>query len=532
MAVKQYIDQEDINSMTLDRYLNLSDQLGYKLVPGNYMYTIGEDGEQISQPNSIVVRPGEAQSFVKNQNNNAINGVSDTSENNFKGLGALDGTLGQYIPQAQNIYNSLYSKSKEQQEKEDRMNTGMMMLNFFTKMGAEASRPGATALGAASVAGADTASMYIKRVNADRARRDADKKGVVGLATQLMTAGNKSVAEKAYKFTKPINIKGVNYKKDSVEYFSQQEFNKLPSSIKRLLVPYSDPVKKDPAIGKNQYGEDIYITGNNKGSRVYSDQGNFINYDKRSVEEEKDEVKTVIEKEEPTEKAPPRRLNLKELDAYGKLSSAYGKSPDVKKYEELKGNANKVVTNYNMAYKLERPQAADLAMIFAFMKMLDPRSVVRESEQDQARATGGAADWLITYVTSLQGGGSLTDAQRTSFRNLAMEYYAKSTTDLLTFNKKELGKAPLYNFETNILETYLVQPKKFDISGYMVRLPKINFEGTDVERLKEFDTFVKKNKLKASDIYYLRKAKNYKASPNREKFDSLITAYINKLKGG
>ena len=65
----------------------------------------------------------------------------------------------------------------------------------------------------------------------------------------------------------------------------------------------------------------------------------------------------------------------------------------------------------------------------------------------------------------------------------------------------------------------------------MVRLPKINFEGTDKERLEEFDTFVKKNKLKASDIYYLRKAKNYKASPNREKFDSLITAYINKLKG-
>ena len=63
MAVKQYIDQEDINSMTLDRYLNLSDQLGYKLVPGNYMYTIGEDGEQISQPNSIVVRPGEAKSI-------------------------------------------------------------------------------------------------------------------------------------------------------------------------------------------------------------------------------------------------------------------------------------------------------------------------------------------------------------------------------------------------------------------------------------------------------------------------------------
>jgi len=184
-----------------------------------------------------------------------------------------------------------------------------------------------------------------------------------------------------------------------------------------------------------------------------------------------------------------------------------------------------------MAYQLERPQAADLAMIFAFMKMLDPRSVVREGEQQQARATGGAADFLITYVTSLKGGGSLTDAQRTSFRNLAMEYYNKSITDLTNYNKKELGKAPLYNFEKNIIETYLVKPKQFDISGYMVRLPKINFEGTDVERLKEFKEFVRKNKLKISDIYYLRKAKNYKSSPNKEKFDLLIKSFIKELKG-
>ena len=469
--------------------------------------------------------------------NNQMFGASGTPPQALTG-GALN-NITDYIPQAQTLMSTLYGKTPEQQEREDRINTGTMFLNFFTKMAAEASKPGATGLGSASIAGADTAQLYIDRINKERERKLKEKQGVVSLATQLMSAGSKGVAEKAYKFTKPINIKGVDYKKDSVEYFSQQDFNRLPNDIKRLLVPYSDPVVKDPAIGKNAFGEDIYITGDNKGYRVYNDQGDFINYDKKSdvekqdevTAEEKDEVTTVIEQEEPAEKTPPRRLNIKELDAYGKLSSAYVKSPDVKNYEELKSNANKVVTNYNMAYTLERPQAADLAMIFAFMKMLDPRSVVRESEQDQARRTGGAADWLVTYVTSLKGGGSLTDAQRTSFRNLAMEYYNKSTADLVTFNQKELKKAPLYNFEKNIIETYLVTPKKFDISGYMARLPKINFEGTDVERLKEFETFVRKNKLTLSDIYYLRKAKNYKKNPNREKFDFLIQSYINKIKG-
>ena len=233
-------------------------------------------------PNSIVVRPGEAQSFVKNQNNNAINGVSDTSENDLKGLGALDG-LNKYIPQAQKIYNSLYSKSKEQQEKEDRMNTGMMMLNFFTKMGAEASRPGATALGAASVAGADTASMYIKRVNADRARRDADKKGVVGLATQLMTAADakeialgkkktdyvpiykdgeslnvikgspdyiKKITQENWKLTKPAKAPGFTYK--AVDAGIPAYYVKDEEEAARLLKPYIDAgLSKDSSSYKN-----------------------------------------------------------------------------------------------------------------------------------------------------------------------------------------------------------------------------------------------------------------------------------------
>mgnify|MGYP003642863131 FL=1 len=255
-----------------------------------YGHTIGEAYPQVienmfnkSSKDSIVVRPGEAQSFVKNQNNNAINGVSDTSENNFKGLGALDGTLGQYIPQAQNIYNSLYSKSKKQQEKEDRMNTGMMMLNFFTKMGAEASRPGATALGAASVAGADTASMYIKQVNADRARRDAEKKGVVGLASQLMTAADakeialgkkktdyvpiykdgeslnvikgspdyiKKITQENWKLTKPAKAPGFTYK--AVDAGIPAYYVKDEEEAARLLKPYIDAgLSKDSSSYKN-----------------------------------------------------------------------------------------------------------------------------------------------------------------------------------------------------------------------------------------------------------------------------------------
>jgi hypothetical protein len=48
-----------------------------------------------------------------------------------------------------------------------------------------------------------------------------------------------------------------------------------------------------------------------------------------------------------------------------------------------------------------------LAAVFKFMKALDPTSVVREGEQQQARQTGGITDQFIGYVDRIRGEGSL-----------------------------------------------------------------------------------------------------------------------------
>ena len=168
MAVNQVtLDQNYIDSMDENVQNIFKQSLGLsELKPGTYQ-----------------IMPRNA-SEVDKANQSGVNlGVAGGGINQ---LPSKVGSLASFLPQAQNLYNTLYTKTPEQQEREDRINTGMMMLNFFTKMGAEASKPGATALGAANIAGADTASMYIKQVNAERARRDAEKKGVVGLATQLM----------------------------------------------------------------------------------------------------------------------------------------------------------------------------------------------------------------------------------------------------------------------------------------------------------------------------------------------------------
>ena len=147
---------------------------------------------------------------------------------------------------------------------------------------------------------------------------------------------------------------------------------------------------------------------------------------------------------------------------YKTFRDNYNKSPDMKKYEELKGHMDNVSSAYELAYTLERPQVADLSMIFAYMKMLDPTSVVRESEQDQARRTGGAADWLINYVSMLQGGGSLKDEQRRSFRDGAFRLYQNKTESLNNLNIRFETEAETRGLKDRF-DLYKITPKVYDI---------------------------------------------------------------------
>jgi len=53
-------------------------------------------------------------------------------------------------------------------------------------------------------------------------------------------------------------------------------------------------------------------------------------------------------------------------------------------------------------------KAADLNMVYALAKILDPTSVVRESEVVMSRDTGGIADKLNGFISGLRGGATLT----------------------------------------------------------------------------------------------------------------------------
>jgi ribosomal protein L17 len=86
--------------------------------------------------------------------------------------------------------------------------------------------------------------------------------------------------------------------------------------------------------------------------------------------------------------------------------------------------------------------AGDLALIFNYMKVLDPNSVVRESEFATAAAAGSYGDRVAGYVKRIQNGQRLSDAQRADFidRSNKLFHDAARNQRKLERRYRKLGK--------------------------------------------------------------------------------------------
>jgi len=99
----------------------------------------------------------------------------------------------------------------------------------------------------------------------------------------------------------------------------------------------------------------------------------------------------------------------------------------------------------------------DIALITGFMKMLDPGSVVRETEFATARDTAGLAARLENLLTKLQSGEFLKPAQRQEYVNLAKQYYdaAKQKAD----QERRSLDVVVKNYKLNRENVFGVEPE-------------------------------------------------------------------------
>lgn len=65
--------------------------------------------------------------------------------------------------------------------------------------------------------------------------------------------------------------------------------------------------------------------------------------------------------------------------------------------------------------------AGDIALIFNYMKLLDPSSTVRESEFEMAAKSGGVPGVIGSYYSKIKGDGQLKDDVRANIRSEAAE---------------------------------------------------------------------------------------------------------------
>lgn len=134
-----------------------------------------------------------------------------------------------------------------------------------------------------------------------------------------------------------------------------------------------------------------------------------------------------------------------------KLAGAFKQEPIYKDFSDMKSSFGQVVSSLSQGTPI-----GDVAGATKVMKLLDPGSVVRETELGIAMAAAGRMDRLNNYFTNMMTGQKLTPTQREDFKALSNELYAAAGD---AYNKKRReyeGFGQAYGFKN--LDTALGAP--------------------------------------------------------------------------
>jgi len=121
----------------------------------------------------------------------------------------------------------------------------------------------------------------------------------------------------------------------------------------------------------------------------------------------------------------------------GELRKEYNANPQIKAFAEVQNAFDQIKTG------IEATSAAgDLTAATKFMKLLDPGSVVRDTELGMAMAANGLIDRALAYKDYIAKGTNLSPMQRADFLNVATQLYnaAKSRKDDIENQYSEIAQ--------------------------------------------------------------------------------------------
>lgn len=136
---------------------------------------------------------------------------------------------------------------------------------------------------------------------------------------------------------------------------------------------------------------------------------------------------------------------MKLADDYRAQSKAFAESKSA--HEQLTATLGSATTS----------PAATLAAATKFMKILDPGSVVRESELGMALAASGVIDRAMNYVSTLQSGQKLTATQAADFKKISGQMFQAAQRVQRDIDKDYQGKAKAYGLRPEMVTQDLGQ---------------------------------------------------------------------------
>lgn len=139
------------------------------------------------------------------------------------------------------------------------------------------------------------------------------------------------------------------------------------------------------------------------------------------------------------------------------LRKEYSARPEFKRYDEARAAYERVRSAATRA-----DGAGDVGLIFSYMKLLDPGSVVREGEFATAQETAGVPGQVVNLYNRLINGERLTPEQRASFVELAGDLYENESARLDEFNGQYQRAAKAAGVKPRRV---IVRPKQYEPFG-------------------------------------------------------------------
>lgn len=179
------------------------------------------------------------------------------------------------------------------------------------------------------------------------------------------------------------------------------------------------------AMGPEKYKETFGALEDERRKRMLEESTNLKEYSDAKIAEAKAEFAKLREQYE-VDKLKPKPVGVGGAAAKPALSMKDQLNVEGKLRDDF-NSAMKPITE--MSYSFQRLNASqddaagDLALIFNYMKMLDPGSAVREGEFANAQNAAGVPDQIRNQFNRLMGGERLNPGQRKSFKEQAFKIY-------------------------------------------------------------------------------------------------------------